>query len=129
MNLLSHLIASLHGALHSGLVLAQFDEGRSESRPVGDAGEEKFGGLVELVLETLLSDLEDVGDVHHTKEVLHVEQTVGLRLCASKFNVNPRLAKRLAGHLEVPDKVVVLASVICDLDNSSANFEGPSALM
>lgn len=74
-------------------------------------------GLVEHVRETLLSDLEDVGDVGHTREILHVVQTVGLRVCVCKFSVKLGLAERLAGHLEVPDKIVVLAGVVCDLDN------------
>lgn len=120
MNCFPHLsVAGLPGAFHSGLVLAQVMEVVAS-----------LAQLEMLVKRARPSNasLRPRGcrRHRHTKEVLHVVQTVGL-LGVCKFSVNLGLAKRLAGHLEVADKVVVLAGVVCNLDK--AKFEGSSALM
>lgn len=110
-------VASLSGALHCGLVLAQVDESGSQSSPVGNALEQKLGGLVKLIVEALLADLKDISNVGHAKEVFHVVQAIGLCVSIGKLRIDLGLAKRLAGHLEVADQIVVLASPVGEFDD------------
>ncbi len=110
-------VARLTRALDGALVLAKVDERSRQPCPVGDAREKDLRSLVELVLEALLADLEDVRDVGHRQEVLHVVQTIRLGIGVGELSVDLRLAERLAGHLEVADEVVVLAGATCDLDD------------
>ena len=110
-------ISSLSGALHSGLILTQVDKSSSKSGPVRDAREEKFRCLIELVVEALLADFEDVGDIGHGQEVLHIMQAVRLRICVGKLGVHLRFAKRPPGHLQVSNKIVMLACTARNLDN------------
>lgn len=92
-------VASLASTLNSGLVFTEIDEGGGETCPVGDAGEQEFRSLVQLVFEALLSDFENIGDVGHTEEVFHIVQPIGLRVRVSKFSVDLGFTKSLAGHL------------------------------
>lgn len=118
MDLLPDLgVACFPRALHSCLVLAEVDERRREPRPVGDACEEELCGLVQLVFETFLSNLKDIGDVCHAQKVLHVVQTVGLRISIGELGVDLGFAKRLASHLEEAHKIVMFASVVGDFDD------------
>lgn len=110
-------IASLSGTLHSGLILTQVDKSGSESGPVRDAVEEKFRRLIELVVEALLADFEDVSDIGHGQEVLHIMEAVRLRICIGKFGVHLRFAKRAPGHLQVSNEIVMLACTARNLDN------------
>ena len=73
--------------------------------------------MVQFVLEAFFSDLEDVCNIRKIEEILHVVQAVrfGIRVC--EFSVDLRFTETLASHLEEPHQVVVLASVIGDLDN------------
>ena len=116
-SLYSLSVARFPRALNRTLVLAEIDESRSKTSPVGDAREEDLSSLVQLVLETLLSDFKNVRNVGHRQEVLHVMQTIRLRICVCQLGVNLRLAERLAGHLEVTNKVVGLAGATGDFDN------------
>lgn len=110
-------VTGFASTFHGRLVLAQVNESRGKTRPIGDAGEKELGGLVQLILETLLSDLKNVCDIGHTQEVLHVMQTVRLSIGIGQFRVNLGLAKGLASHLEEPDEIIVFTSVVRDLDD------------
>ena len=110
-------VASLTRTLDGALVLAEVDERGGETCPVRDACEEQLGSLIELVLETLLSDLQDVCDVCHAKEVLHIVKTVRLRVRVRELGIDLGLADVLPRHLEVANEVVVLACVIRNLDD------------
>jgi len=101
----------------SSLVLAQIDESSGKTSPVRDTGEKQFGGLIELVLEALLSDFQNVRDVRHTKEVLHIVQTVSLGICVRQLRVNLGLPKRFTGHLKEANKVIMFASMTGYLNN------------
>ena len=110
-------VAGLARGVDRGLVLAEVDEGRGEAGPVGDGGEEQAGGLVHAGLEDLLARGELIGHVGHGEEVLHVVQPVRLGVRDGELRVDLRLAQRLAGHLQVPDQVVVLAGPTGRLDH------------
>ena len=58
--------------LNSSLIFTQIYECGSDSSPVGNAGEEQLGSLIELVLETLLSNFQDVCNVRHAREIFHI---------------------------------------------------------
>ena len=110
-------IACFARALNSALVLTEIDESGCKTSPVRDACEQKLRSLIELVLETLLSNLEDIGDVGHAEEVFHIVQTIRLGICISQLGVDLRLADMLPCHLQVPNKVFMLACAISDLDD------------
>ena len=110
-------VASLARTLDGALVLPKVDERSSETRPVGDAREEDLRSLVEVVLETLLSNLQDIRDVGHTKEVLHVMETISLRVRVRQLGVDLGFTESLASHLEESYEVVMLASAAGDLDD------------
>lgn len=94
------------------MVLAEVDQSGGKTSPVGNAGEEKLGGLVQLVLEALLSNLQDVCDVGHSKEVLHVMKTVGLGISIRQLRIDLRFTERFASHLEEANQVIVLAGAV-----------------
>lgn len=50
-------ISSLPRTLHSSLVLPKIDQRGRQPRPVGNAREQEFSSLIQVVLETLLSNL------------------------------------------------------------------------
>ena len=102
--------------LNSGLVLSQVNEGSSESRPVGNAREQELGGLVQFVVETLLTHIQDIGNVRHSQEVLHIVQPVGLGISVSELRINFGFAEGFTSHLKVADKVILLACSIGNLD-------------
>ena len=110
-------ITSLTCALHGSLVLTKVDECSSQPRPVGDAREKQLSCLIQLVVETFLSDFQNIGNVRKSQEVLHVVQAVRLRVGVRELRVDLRLAQRLARHLQIADKVVMLAGVVRDLDD------------
>ena len=58
-------VAGLASTLHGTLVFTEVDEGGGKTSPVGDAREEDLSGLVELVLETFLSDFQHVCYICH----------------------------------------------------------------
>lgn len=79
--------------------------------------EQKLGGLVKLIVEALLADLEDISNVGHAKEVFHVVQAIGLGVSIGKLCIDLGLAKRLASHLEVANQIVMLASPVGEFDD------------
>ena len=110
-------VASLTRTLDGTLVLAEVDERSRKTGPVRDAREEDLRRLVKLVLEALLANLENVRDVGHRQEVLHVVQAVRLRVRVRELGVDLGFTERLACHLEVTDEVVVFACAAGDLDD------------
>lgn len=71
-------VAMLARTLHSSLILAEVDEDGCEANAIRDAGEEGLRGLVQLVVETLLSKAKDVSNARRASEALHVTQAVDL---------------------------------------------------
>ncbi|GKT40436.1 uncharacterized protein ColSpa_00617 [Colletotrichum spaethianum] len=89
-------VVGLTGALDSSLVLLEVDEGGSQLGPVGDAGVEDLGGLVETLL---LAKLVHTG------------------VAESESSVDGGLAQRLPGHAQVLDEILVLASADSGLND------------
>ena len=100
-------VSGLPRALHSSLVLLEVNKGSRQPRPVGNAGEQQLGSLVQLVLETLLSNDKYIRNVRDAQEVFHVVEAVGLGVRVGQFGVDLWLAEALAGHLEVANQVFV----------------------
>jgi len=73
-------VTSLPGSIDGRLIFAQVDQGGGQSSPVRDTGEEQLRSLIQLVVETLLSDLKNVRDIRHREEFFHVVETVRLRI-------------------------------------------------
>lgn len=73
--------------------------------------------MIELVVEALLADFEDVGDVSHGQEVLHIMEAVRFRICVGKLSVHLGFTKRPPGHLQVPNEIVMLARTARNLDS------------
>lgn len=109
-------VAGLTRTLDGTLILAKVDESGSEARPVGNAREKQLRSLVKLVLEALLSDFENIRDVGHAQEILHVVQAIRLGVCVRKLGIDLGLAEVFTGHLKEADEIVVLAGAVCNLD-------------
>lgn len=110
-------VSSFPCTLHSCLVFSQVDECSSEPGPVGDAREEQFGCLVKLVVEALLSNLQNIRNVCHGQEVLHVVQSIGPCISIRELGVDLWLTKSLTCHLQIPHEIVMLASSVRNLDH------------
>lgn len=110
-------VTSFTSTLNGGLALTQVDESGSKTSPVRDTGEQQFGSLVQLVVEALLSNVQDISDVRHAKEVLHIVQAISLSIRVRQLGIDLRFAERLASHLEVTDEIVLLASTVSNLDD------------
>lgn len=68
--------------------------------------------------EKHFSPTKDIGNVGRAEEVLRVVGPFGLGVDIGELgHVHLGLAKRLAGHLEVTDEVVVLAGTVGNLDD------------
>src|SRR6202044_1490569 len=63
------------------------------------------------------SDFQNIRDVRHAKEVLHVVQAIGLGIRICQLRIDSRLTKRFASHLKEANKVVMLSSTIRDFDD------------
>lgn len=48
------------GTVDGVLVFAEMNQGRCQSSPVGDTGEEDFSGLVQFLIVTFLTDIQDL---------------------------------------------------------------------
>ena len=81
------------------------DQGGCQTSKVRDVVEEQLCGLVHLLLVAALADLYDLGVVRAGDELLKVCQTVGFGKSKDKLGLNEGLARLLASHLEVADKV------------------------
>ena len=90
---------------------------RCKTGPVQDAGIEQLCSLIQFILKTLLSHFEYICNVRHVQKILHVVEAVGLHICIRQLSVDLRLTESLAGHLEEADKIVVLASMVRDLND------------
>lgn len=112
-------VTSLTSTLDSALVLTKVDEGGCKTGPVRNAREEQLGSLVQFVFETFFSNLKDICDVGQSQEVLHVVETIGLRVGVRQLGIHLGLANVLPCHLEITNKIVVLASAVRNLDDLS----------
>lgn len=100
------------GTLNGSLVFTKVYESSRQACPIRNAGEQEFRGLIQLILETFLSNFQDVSHIGHAKEVLHVVKSVSLGISIGQFGVDLGFTERLASHLEEADQVIVLACAI-----------------
>ena len=110
-------VASLASTFNSCLVFTEVDERRSQASPVRDTREQKLGGLVELVVEALFTDIQNIRNIGHGQEVLHIVQSIGLGISMRKFSVDLWFPQALPGHLEEANKVVVLVGASCQFND------------
>jgi hypothetical protein len=81
-------ISCFTSALDGSLVFFQVDERGGKPGPIGNARKEQLGGLVQFVLETLLSYDEDICDIRHAEEILHVMKPVRLGVRIRKLRID-----------------------------------------
>lgn len=99
-------VASLPRALDCTLFFAEVDESGCETGPVGDAREQDLRSLSQLVFEALRARLEHIRDARHREEVLHVMESVSLRVRVREISADLGLAERLARRMEVAEEIV-----------------------
>lgn len=110
-------VASFPSTLYGSLILSEVNQSGCQSSPVGNAREEKLSRLIQLVIEAFLSHFQDIGNISHGEEVLHVVQAIGLRVRMSELGVDLWFPQSFPGHLEVSNKVVIFIRTRCNFDN------------
>lgn len=110
-------VSSLSSSVDSSLVLAEVDEGSCQSSPVRDRSEKEFRSFVETCLESLLTSGEEVGNIGHSEELLHIVETISLGVGDGEFSIDRRFSESLASHLEVSNEVVGLSCPGSGFDN------------
>ena len=91
-------IPGVPNTFHSGLILPEVSKGRGNTWPVENAREQQLGSLIQFVLETLLSNLQNINDVGHGQEVLNVMKKVGPSICIREFCSDLTFAECLGSH-------------------------------
>ena len=60
--------------------------------------------MVQLALETLLSNDKKARDVRDAQEIFHMAETIGLEVSLGRFGIDLRLMEALVGHRKVTNR-------------------------
>jgi hypothetical protein len=110
-------VVRLPGTFNCCLVVLQMDERSRKLGPVGDVGEENLGSLVVALLVGLVTRSLDICNIGGTQEILELGQLVGTSKAEGQGSIDRYLAESLAGHPQVLDQLLILASMSGDLND------------
>mmetsp|Transcript_49882 Transcript_49882/g.106893 ORF Transcript_49882/g.106893 Transcript_49882/m.106893 type:complete len:672 (-) Transcript_49882:2191-4206(-) len=98
-------------------VLAQVHVARGELRIVGDGSVEDLGGLVRTLIVEAVAHRDNVGSVCAAHKLLHLGQSLRLRISVDKLGVDGLVLCLGAGHEEVSHELVVVLLALGCLDD------------